>query len=464
MGYLCGIASQGRFRHKLLSVSWAEHCCSHIYFKSGLRVSLKNYGRMVSMKIARLFLPLAFLLAVTLSTGIAFAALTGAIYTTTKDGTAVNQNIYGALTDVYLSAGPQNTNAQGLPDGTYYFQITDPSGRTLLSTDNAVCRQLMVVGGRVAGSTGPPCKHANGTFNPENGTTPVQMAPFSPTPNNGLEYKAWVVPTGSATISGTDPKVLIFSNSNSKTDNFKAQSAVVVQGSCAPSSSLSVLVSGTNVVAYVPKGSWSSSTTGVAVVSVEGAPVLPATNPIPTANAVNSCASNPGTNQTVCTANTASVYLIPGGTTTPTVTTLTSAGVGFNSFSGGSCTNCGVAMDAVHNRAVIGLHTATGPGFQFLDLATSLFGTAFKSQNSLISEDPLIDPINNQLLSAAENGNYEIIDLATISSPTLLPTSFFENATVGGVLDSSGEDCSTRIALAPKEFSAPSVVYIADLT
>jgi hypothetical protein len=124
-------------------------------------------------------------------------------------------------------------------------------------------------------------------------------------------------------------------------------------------------------------------------------------------------------------------------------------------------------MDAVHNRAVIGLHVdgaTPGPGFQFLDLATSLFGTAFKSQSTLISEDPLIDPINNQLLSAAENGNYEIIDLATISSPTLLPTSFFENATVGGTLDSSGEDCSTRIALAPKEFSSPSVVYIADLT
>src|SRR6266852_359034 len=114
---------------------------------------------MVFMKIARLFLPLAFLLSVSLATGFAFAPLTGAIYTATKDGTAVNQNIYGALTNVYLSAGPKNTNAKGLPDGTYYFQITDPSGRTLLSTDNAVCRQLMVVGGRVAGSTGPPCKH-----------------------------------------------------------------------------------------------------------------------------------------------------------------------------------------------------------------------------------------------------------------------------------------------------------------
>jgi hypothetical protein len=69
------------------------------------------------------------------------AALTGgalagdALYTTTKDGTAVNANIYPTSTDVYISGGPQNKKAAGLPDGTYYFQVTDPSGNTLLSTD-----------------------------------------------------------------------------------------------------------------------------------------------------------------------------------------------------------------------------------------------------------------------------------------------------------------------------------------
>ena len=63
---------------------------------------------------------------------------------------------------MYLSGGPQNLKASGLPDGTYYFQVTNPSGATLLSTDAAVCRQLMVVNGRVAGSTGPSCKHATG--------------------------------------------------------------------------------------------------------------------------------------------------------------------------------------------------------------------------------------------------------------------------------------------------------------
>ena len=46
------------------------------------------------------------------------AGLSGAIYSTTKDGTAVNQNIFGSIQDVYVSGGPQNLSASGLPDGT----------------------------------------------------------------------------------------------------------------------------------------------------------------------------------------------------------------------------------------------------------------------------------------------------------------------------------------------------------
>ncbi|MFS8087275.1 MAG: hypothetical protein ACMG6H_16700, partial [Acidobacteriota bacterium] len=392
------------------------------------------------------------------------AAPSGAIYTTIKDGTIVNKNIYGSLEDVYLSGGPQNFNPPGLPDGTYYFQVTDPSGKTLLSTDNAVCRQLKVVGGRVAGATGS-CPHANGTFNPANGTLPVQLAPFSKTPNNGNEYKAWLVPVGSATISGSDPKVLNFSNSNSKTDNFKARADVVIQGSCQPSSSLSVLVSGTNVVAYVPKGHWGFSPTGVAAVNIEGASI---TNTlIPTTSTVNSCASNPITGQTVCSANNTDVYIFKGTGLDPAVLTnpLTSGGASSIGFSGGTCTNCGVAMDATHNKALIGLSVGPGfgnGGFQFLNLGTASFEAPFASKSPFtqISENPLIDPIRNLLLSAAENSNYEVVDVANSATPA-----FFENAiTPFKELDSSGEDCSTGIALAPAEFSGPSEVFVADLT
>ena len=422
----------------------------------------------IPRKLSITSLTVLFVTALFIYVNTASAGLSGAIYTTIKDGTVVNKNIYGSTEDVYLSGGPQNLNASGLPDGTYYFQVTDPSGKTLLSTDDARCRQLTVTGGRVSGSTStgtPACQHALGLFNPANGTKPVQLAPFSKTPNNGNEYKAWVVPVGSATI-GSDLKTLNFSHSNAKTDNFKAQAEAVVQGSCQPSSSLSVLVSGTDVVAYVPKGAWAFGSTGVAAVNVEGSSI---TNTlIPTSAVINSCASNPTTGQTVCTANNNQVYVLKGTGLDPAVVTnpLASGGSGVIFFSGGSCTNCGVAMDATHNKAVIGLSLAGAGGFQFLNLGASpSFEAPFASQApsgflANISEDPLIDPIRNLLLSAAENSNYEIINVTTSTSPA-----FFENAvTPSKTLDSSGEDCSTGIVLAPAEFSGPSNVFIADIS
>jgi len=418
--------------------------------------------------IARTCLLLAILLAtLTLQIGNAYAgAIHGAIYTTNKTGTVVDQNIYPMGTDVYLSGGPQNMNAAGLTDGTYYFQVTDPSGKVLLSTDNASCRQLVVSGGRVTGASpaAGACAHTDGTFNPANGATPVQLAPFSQTPNAGDEFKAWLIAQNSSTsISSTDPKVIIFKNPDSKTDNFKTQVAVIPVGSCQPSSSLSVLVSGTNVTSYVPKGNWNikAAITGVSVVNVEGSSIVPTA--ITTANAVNSCASNSVTGTTVCTANNTDVYLLSG---TTLGSTLTSGGSGLIAFSGGICTNCGVAMDAVHNKAALGLSIAGAPGFQFLDLGTSTFETAVASPAGEISEDPLIDPIHNLLLSASEGNNYEIANVAAAPTSLTPLTSFFENPGIpsGGELDSTAEDCSTEIALAGVEFPEPSSVYIADLT
>jgi hypothetical protein len=146
----------------------------------------------------------------------------GAIFTTKSNGTTVNQNIYDKKEDVYLNGGPQNQQSQGLPDGTYYFQVTDPSGATLLSTDAAECRQLTVANGVVSGGAGP-CPHPSGTYNPANGSTPVQLAPFNATPNNGGEYKVWLI-SQTLTTSVADNGIAInFQNSDSKTDNFKVQ-------------------------------------------------------------------------------------------------------------------------------------------------------------------------------------------------------------------------------------------------
>lgn len=143
----------------------------------------------------------------------------GGIYTTLYDGTTVNQNLYQDKHDVYLAGGPQNQNGQGLPDGLYYFQVTNPNGAALLSSDLAIYRELQVVNGVVAG-VGGTGNHSNGLTNPSNGATGVQLFPFDDTTNNGNEYKVWLVPTWVATI---DPDGYHLTFSESKTDNFKVE-------------------------------------------------------------------------------------------------------------------------------------------------------------------------------------------------------------------------------------------------
>jgi hypothetical protein len=106
----------------------------------------------------------------------ALAQVNGAIYTTTSTGTTVNGNLYDAKTGVYLNGGPQNSKDAGLvPDGSYYFQVTDPSGAVLLSADDVSCRQVVVSNGRIVSvpaKTQAACKsgfHLLGTYNASNG-------------------------------------------------------------------------------------------------------------------------------------------------------------------------------------------------------------------------------------------------------------------------------------------------------
>lgn len=163
--------------------------------------------------------------------------LSGAIFTTLADGSEVNFNIYAAKTDVYLDGGPgpgAPQGAAGLPDGTYVFMVTDPSGKTLLSTDIAACRRVQVISGIFAAlvTTNPTCPspHVTGT-SIDHGALTVQLMPFNDTPNNGGEYKAWATPVGNylcpltavdcaSGTHGFDPRF-------SKTDNFKVKVSAV---------------------------------------------------------------------------------------------------------------------------------------------------------------------------------------------------------------------------------------------
>jgi len=255
--------------------------------------------------------------------------------------------------------------------------------------------------------------------------------------------------TGTPTTSGTDSFTGEVTDSTSATATASCSIAIAPPpGSCQPSSSLAVLVQGTNVTTYVPNGAWDTTSTGLSAVSTEGTGFSGA---IATPNTVNSCAANPLTGEVVCTSNVADVYLVNGSTLT---TTISSDESRYTSFSGGVCETCGVAMNATTNQAVltIGDSSATsGSGLDFLNLSTNV--TTAVPMYYEVSEDVLWDQGRNLVLSPNESGVYDLYNVAT---------GVEYGQSIGGTLDSAAEECSTGIALATDEFTAD--LFIVDLT
>ncbi|MHC4899577.1 MAG: hypothetical protein ACYTGW_21000 [Planctomycetota bacterium] len=128
------------------------------------------------------------LAAITLFASSSLCAQSGSIKTTDVNGNAVNGNTYTAVEDVYVSQS-------GLPDGTYYFQVTNSNGSVLASTDPIENRTFTV---------------ANGVIPTANNV--VQLAPFTLIPDT---YKVWVT-SQTAYASNNNS----FAESDSKTDNF----------------------------------------------------------------------------------------------------------------------------------------------------------------------------------------------------------------------------------------------------
>lgn len=220
-----------------------------------------------------------------------------------------------------------------------------------------------------------------------------------------------------------------------------------------PASSLSVLIEGSTVTAYVPLGSWSeTTTTGVHVVPLEPAG---ASTTVPTTAPVNSCSSNSVTGTTVCTGNSNDVYVINGTTLSSTAT---AGATGAEFFSGGGCETCGVAFDVITDKAWIAEGAAIPDvgALQAFNPSTSTFDTPIGLFGQETSEDIAVDPVRHLILSANEGNQWQIINSTTgvvynSTTPFVSPE--------GGVLDSTAEDCSTGVALAPFEF-AQSVAFV----
>ncbi|HKB13989.1 MAG TPA: hypothetical protein VKD69_25165 [Vicinamibacterales bacterium] len=163
-------------------------------------------------------------------------APSGAIFTTVVDGSEVNANIYPSKDAVYLDGGPgpgAPQTAAGLDDGRYVFQVTDPSGKRLLSTDQARCRQFDVANGIITNVVATGCQHKTG-LDVDHGAVTVQLMPYLDTPNPGGVYKVWATLAANYKCSlnvvdcGYKPGVNVhgFAAADSKTDNFKVKNAV----------------------------------------------------------------------------------------------------------------------------------------------------------------------------------------------------------------------------------------------
>src|SRR5262249_14596331 len=173
--------------------------------------NLMNWSRSFKASVA------VGLLAVSAS---AVAGPSGAIFTTDKNSSFVNANVYDEPGDVYVNGGPRANapcTAAGLPDGEYAFQVTDPSGQDVLSEDAIDHRGLVISGGVITNTlnftTLGPSSHGTGTGKCP-GSITVQLCPFTLRTDGGDEYKVWITPASALSVGG-------FARNMSKTDNFK---------------------------------------------------------------------------------------------------------------------------------------------------------------------------------------------------------------------------------------------------
>src|SRR5678815_178544 len=141
---------------------------------------------------------------------VASAALTGAIFTTNSACDGTNVNIFGSKADVYLDGGPSHPGSAGLPDGSYYVQVTEPNG-TLLGVSTDAGGVPVPAATVVAGEFTTCCQLSAILRTASSG---FMTLGYDTTSNGGGEYKVWI-------STGPD-----FANSASKTDNFKVKEVV----------------------------------------------------------------------------------------------------------------------------------------------------------------------------------------------------------------------------------------------
>lgn len=195
---------------------------------------MQRRGRNVQLYLA---IMVAFLAMIAFAGSANAGPLPGAVFTTVVDGTIVNANVqYQAKEDVYLDGGPgmnAPSGAAALPEGDYYFMVTDPSGKVLLSVDPISSRKIHINQYGVIDYVYPALSltkykgkwygtHLTGVDVDwaSLGAITVQLMPYQDTPNPGGVYKVWVTPVGHYTPGEGK---FGFIPAWSKTDNYKVK-------------------------------------------------------------------------------------------------------------------------------------------------------------------------------------------------------------------------------------------------
>jgi hypothetical protein len=239
--------------------------------------------------------------------------------------------------------------------------------------------------------------------------------------------------------------------------------------SSVPVSTLAALPTAGGMAFYIA----GANTGGVERVEMRGTTVLSDTL-IPTPNSPRTCAANWVTGQVVCPSftvpNPPQVYLLSGKQLTAT---LTDGATGDVTTSGISDQSGGVVIDASRNLAVlsVGLNlgsiaaTGEGGGYQLLDLNTNTFSTPVPVGTNPIlpakgdmatSENMALDPVRQLILSANEQGDYQIGQYSSVSSPLALYDNVHMKVDLspndGAFFDGTAVDVTTGIALASDEY------------
>ncbi len=113
---------------------------------------------------------------------------------TTVDASSTAVSIFSDKEDVFFTAGPTTSGCpftQFVPDGRYYFQVTDLSGTRLLSSDPVAERAVTVHNGVLSSYGGTT--HSTEAQGPC-GALAVGLAPFRDAGNLVASYLLWLTP------------------------------------------------------------------------------------------------------------------------------------------------------------------------------------------------------------------------------------------------------------------------------